>query len=374
MRLMAAGLGSAVGGSILASCAPPEAAAPTQTLAPPSPTPGAPIPAPVATATARPVPAATATSAPAVPTEVKAVARPEILQMYPAVKSQVIYTHHSGVWSGDALEPQALRKMLDATITRLTGLNDAQAAWKALFSPGESIAIKVNVFRNSLIWTHYPLVQAVTASLIDAGIPAEQILIYDAMTSEFETAAYPVNPDGPGVRCRGTDTSYTKGFLVGSSQVKVSDLLLQCDALINMPVLKAHMLSGVSFAVKNHLGTTAYPAALHSFVTSLPQLSLLPEIKDRTRLVVGDILEANLLYNDAWPYWKADYKGDGLMMSFDPLAADAAAFTVLEKLEAGQGHTTGQLKAMAEPWLQSCEAGGVGASSPDHYTLREINL
>ncbi len=362
MRYMGATAATAISGSILASCAPPKAAAPTSTAVPPSPIPpSTPTPLPVPTATAE-------------PTAAKAVGRPDMLKIYPAVKSQVIYTHHSGVWSDKTLEPQALRKMLDASITELTGLTDAQAAWKALFSPEERIALKVNVFRNSVIWTHYPLVQAVAASLIDAGIPAEQILIYDAMTSEFETAEYPVNPDGPGVRCRGTDSSYTKSFRAGYGDVKLSDLLLQCDALINMPVLKAHMLSGVSFAVKNHLGTADNPAMLHGFATSLPQLSLLPEIKNRTRLVVGDILEANLQFANSWPYWEADYKGDGIMLSFDPLAADAAAFTVLQKLETEQGYGTSQLKYMATPWLESCEAGGVGASSPDNYVLQEVNL
>jgi hypothetical protein len=100
----------------------------------------------------------------------------------------------------------------------------------------------------------------------------------------------------------------------------------------------------------------------------------LPEIKDRTRLVVGDILEANLQFTNSWPYWKADYTGDGIMLSFDPLAADAAAFTVLQKLETEQGYGTSQLKYMAKPWLESCEASGVGASSPDNYVLQEINL
>jgi len=359
LRVIAAGVGSAVGGSIVASCAPPKAEAPTQPPAPPSPTPLPPSPAPTAAPTAA---------------EAKASSRGDLIKTYPAAKSQVIYTHHSGVWSGATLQPEALRKMLDATITRLTGLNDAQAAWKALFSPGERIALKVNVFGNSVIWTHYPLVQAVTASLTEAGIPAEQILIYDSMTSEFRTAEYPVNPDGPGVRCRGSDASYSKTFKIGYGDVMLSDLLLGCDALINMPVLKSHMLAGVSFAVKNHLGTTNYPDRLHGFETSLPQLSLLPEIKDRTRLIVGDILEANLQYSGSWPYWKADYKGDGVMMSFDPLAADAAAFEVLQKLETAQGYSTDGLKYMAEPWLKSCEAGGVGASSPENYAVTEIKL
>ncbi len=53
---------------------------------------------------------------------------------------------HAGVWSGKQLDPEALREMLDASITRLTGLEEAKSAWQALFAPDEEIAIKVNAF------------------------------------------------------------------------------------------------------------------------------------------------------------------------------------------------------------------------------------
>ena len=113
------------------------------------------------------------------------------LKFFPTIPSKVIQTHHSGVWSDKTLVPGALRQMLDASITRLTGLNDAREAWAALFKPGERIAIKVNTFRNSRIWTHSPLVLQVTNSLQDAGIPAEQITIYDYKSSELSTAGIP---------------------------------------------------------------------------------------------------------------------------------------------------------------------------------------
>ncbi len=275
LQIMAAGIGGAVSGSVLTGCSSPRPAEPTQTPVPPTPAPTS---------------AATAT----ISSGLKSLRRPEIIKMFPASKSGIVYAHHTGAWSGDALNAGALRQMLDASLTRLTGLTDAAESWRALFDPGERIAIKVNVFGNSLIWTHYPLVQAVTAGLIGAGIPAEQILIYDQLTTEFETAKYAVNPDGPGVRCRGTDGSFTNTFPAGDPSVRLSDLLLQSDALINMPVLKSHMIAGMSFALKNHFGSTDNPSALHQVGQGIPQLNALPVIKDRTRLVIGDLLEANL--------------------------------------------------------------------------------
>jgi hypothetical protein len=48
------------------------------------------------------------------------------------------------VWDGEALAPEAIRQMLNASLTELTGLNDAGEAWVSLFNPGERIAIEVN--------------------------------------------------------------------------------------------------------------------------------------------------------------------------------------------------------------------------------------
>ena len=201
---------------LLAGCSPtqappvtPEAAgttqAPAATVAPTD----TPASAPTNTPTPAPTrpPTATFTPLPAV-----TLRKPEIIKQYPEKPSTVVHTHHAGVWSGEDLVPNAVRQMLDTSITRLTGLNDAREAWRALFDPGERIAIKVNAFRNSLIFTHVPLVTAVTDSLQEAGIPAENIVIYDYYTSELEEAGFAVNPDGPGVRCVGTDRAYSDGF------------------------------------------------------------------------------------------------------------------------------------------------------------------
>jgi len=85
---------------------------------------------------------------------------------------KVVQAHHAGAWEGETLVPGALRQMLDASFRELTGLNDAREAWAALFAPDERIAIKVNAFRNSVIWTHVPLVAAVSDALQEAGFPA----------------------------------------------------------------------------------------------------------------------------------------------------------------------------------------------------------
>ncbi len=109
-------------------------------------------------------PPPTPTPAP-IATPTVTIRRPEIIKFYPDVPSKIVHTHHAGAWDSDALVPEAIRQMLDTSITELTGLDDAGEAWASLFDPGERVAIKVNAFRNSIIWTHVPLVMAVTECL-----------------------------------------------------------------------------------------------------------------------------------------------------------------------------------------------------------------
>ncbi len=317
------------------------------------------------------------------------VSREDVLKFHPDAPSKIVHTHHAGVWTGtptdgsladsaeenNLLVPEALREMLDASITELTGLKKARDAWAVLFSPDERVAIKVNTFRNSLIWTHVPLVTAVTDSLQEAGVPAEQIVIFDYYTSELEKAGFAVNEDGPGVRCYGTESNYTQEGTVKGRNIELSDILLECDALINMPVLKSHMLSGLSFAMKNHYGSISGPSLLHSNIgNAMAELNALSPIKDRTRLIVGDALTACLKYRGAYPYWSSDWTGDSILMSFDPVAIDTMALQMLERLLTDQGGNPAYILAMATPCLEGGAGLGLGTNDPTNIDFKEINL
>jgi uncharacterized protein (DUF362 family) len=345
---------------------PIDAPAPNPTASPsPEPT-DAPAPNPTATASPKP------TEMPS-PTLAAPQDRPEVIQTYPDVKSKVIHTHHAGVWHDDRLEPTALRGLLGASITQLTGMSDAGQAWRALFRPGERVAIKVNAFHNSLVWTHPALVLAIVDALQEAGVAAEQIVIFDYQTRELEEAGYAVNPDGPGVRCYGTDGDYAGDWDVAGRTTQLSRILMDCDALINVPIFKAHNIAGMTFAMKNHYGTIPNPQSYHSSRTmaqGMPALNALPPIYERTRLIVGDMLSGCLHPGRSYPYWEADYEGDSILMSFDPVAHDSVGLEILSEL-LGSG---GGLANRARPWLERGAEIGLGAHAPGDIELTQLNL
>ncbi len=371
LRLMAAGLGPLISSAWLQGCAPPPT--PSSTPIPPTAVPTSPPPTATSPPTATIAP--TATPVPQVVVLPNGIRRPGIIQMYPTAPSTVVHTHHAGVWSSKQLAPKAIREMLDASITKLTGLKDAKAAWQALFRPDEQIAIKVNAFTNSIIWTHVPLVEQVTASLVDAGIPAEKIVVFDYTSDELKTAGFHINPSGAGVRCYGTETDYAAEIrLENGVRVQLSNVLKKADAVINMPVLKSHMIAGLTFALKNHYGSVVYPAGLHSVDNSLPGLNALPDIKDKTRLVIGDILEACLAHEARYPYWRSDYVGDSILMSYDPLAHDRVGMDIFKQLKADQGQDSTSQEGMSQGWFANAGTTGLGANDPKNIKLEEIKL
>ena len=326
-----------------------------------------------AAATRTPRPTSTPTMVPTMPPP-KAYWRPAAARFYPEQKSRVVRARHAQVWEGDTLSVSVLQQMVDSAITGLTGEKDVKAAWLSLFRPDEKIAIKVNAFRNSLVWTHPALVKVVTDSLQTAGIPGEQITIFDYYTRELETAGFPVNEDGPGVRCYGTDQRYAVEWPINGRAFKLSDILGECDALINMPVLKSHMIAGFTFALKNHFGSVSYPDGLHNIEKMLPGLSSLPPIKDATRLVIGDVLEACTRYSDGFPYWEADARGDSILMSYDALAHDTVGLQILCQMAEEKGNSTSAIVGMSEAWLKSMTEAGLGASDLNQIDLQETIL
>jgi hypothetical protein len=296
--------------------------------------------------------------------------------MYPDGPSKVVHTHHAGVWNGENLVPEAIRQMLDASITALTGLSDATAAWAALFAPDEQIAIKVNAFSLSPFWTHVPLVVGVTECLQRAGVAPEQIVIFDRSTGDLENAGFAINRNGPGVRCYGPgfvswDGVDLAGWKVAGLSVQLSEILLNCDALINVPILKAHDLSGISFAMKNHYGTLDRPVDFHfgeRIQRGIAELNALPLIKDRTRLIIGDVLEI------VEPLWESAVLGDSTLMSFDPVAHDAIGLRLFRETEASEGRNAEAAVHLASPWLANGAALGLGTDDPDQIDCVEVTL
>ena len=329
-----------------------------------------PVPTPAPSRTSIPTPTAQPTLAPTLePTVVPAQA---VADIQGAGLSRVVRTFLSGAAAPDprTLDPEAIRKMLDASITKLTGVRDPLDAWRSLFAPGERIAIKVNTISGSSFWTHASLVLAVAETLERIGVPAEQIVIFDRRSRELRGAGYTLNEDGPGVRCYGTEGRYTEGWKIMDTDVKLSDVLLACDALINMPLLKQHSIAGISFALKNHYGSFDKPDRFHGarVTQGVSELNALAPIMERTRLIIGDALAV------CTRNWYSAVAADTLLMSFDPVAVDTVGLQMFRELAQADGGNPAGAERRSKGWLENAELLGVGTNDPNGIDLQEVDL
>jgi hypothetical protein len=181
---------------------------------------------------------------------------------------------------------QVLAAMLGETVVRVTGKATPREGWASLFTPGDVVGL---VPTQALNPTHDELVAAVRAALTDAGVPADNIRA------------------AQGSAARATP----------------------CTALLCMPALKAHWLTGIGTVLKNYIMFAEEPSRYHDASNDLlGEIWLLPHVKDKTRLVLVDALRPLCDKGpQVDPRYLWDYKG--LLAGTDPVAVEAVGLKII---------------------------------------------
>jgi hypothetical protein len=179
-----------------------------------------------------------------------------------------------------------LRRMLDETVIKFTGKTNAVEGWKSLVKTGDTVGLVATPHLNP---THEELIDEVRASLLAAGIPEKSII------------------DGQG----------------GPDKARA------CTALIALPALKAHWLTGIGTVLKNYIMFSGNPDRYHDENSmKLGEIWNLPFVKGKTRLVLVDALvplcdkgpQPDPRYK--WPY-------KGLIAGSDPVAVETVCLKII---------------------------------------------
>jgi hypothetical protein len=180
--------------------------------------------------------------------------------------------------------------------------------------------------------THEEIVAAVRAGLVDAGVPADRIRLAQGGPGKAEA----------------------------------------CTALISLPALKAHWLTGMGTVLKNYITYSGHPSRYHDENNDrLGEIWLLPQVKGKTRLVLVDALRPLCDKGpQPDPRYLWDYKG--LVAGTDPVAVEAVCLKIITaKREALRG----------EPWPLSppplCvqmadKRYGLGTCRMDEITINRV--
>ena len=232
-------------------------------------------------------------------------------------------------------------KLLDRAMQSFYGRDSPLAAWKQVVRPGEVVGLKVNCLSGKGAATNPVLVEAICQRLQQAGTPPRNIVIWDRLNSDLESAGYRVASRQDRIRCIGNDTAGydTELAVYGSAGSLLANTLARtCDAVINLPVLKDHGIVGVTLALKNLFGAIHNPNKYHlnSGDPYVADVNMFPPIRRKVRLTICDGLTAQYEGGPSYmPQWSWPY--NGLMVARDPVALDYTGWQILERKRAEKG-------------------------------------
>ena len=319
-------------------------------------------------ATYTPVPPTPTNPPPPTATPTLSLDRDQLMLHWPAAgTSRVVLVRHDGVWAGGEPDPAIVMQMLDAGIRTLTEVGDVLSVWRAIFDPEEKVLLKVNCIAYGGP-TQPAVTYAVAQRLQDAGLRAENILIFDRTDNELASAGYSLNDGGPGLQCHGTRGEGSEAVL-SQARVRFYQELDACHAIVNLPTPKQHSGAGVSVALKNHYGSVNRPGSLHGGLCdpAIAELNAQPNIRDKTRLIVGAALSVSP--RD----WNRPERENSLLLSFDPVALDTVARDILVRHRQNSGMDAGFLVDGARH-LGTAQNLNLGATESSLIDLQEVVL
>jgi uncharacterized protein (DUF362 family) len=280
--------------------------------------------------------------------------------------------------AGSSLDSGRLLKMLDRVVQALYLTDSPLEAWKKVARPGEVVGLKVNGLAGRGVSTSVLLVQVLCERLQEAGIPQKNIVIWDRLNADLESAGFRVASHQHRIRCFGNDTlGYEEELATyGSVGSCVSKTLTQvCDAVINLPVLKDHGIAGVTVALKNMFGAIHNPNKYHLNAGDpyIADVNMLPPIREKLRLHICDATTAQYEGGPSYmPQWTWPY--DALLMSRDPVALDYTGWQILEQKRSEKGMKSLRALGRAPEYIATASDAHhrLGTSDPSKIEVVEV--
>ena len=268
--------------------------------------------------------------------------------------------------SDRSIDVKVASDMIMQGVRAFTGMSSDAAAWKKLFKPTDVVGIKVNCLFGKGASTRPEVVSALIGGLLLAGVKEDNVIIWDRNDREMTRAGFVINR-GAGVKVCGTEGDYeAEPTVVGSFSGRMSKILTEkITAIINMPVLKDHSISGVTCAMKNHYGSHNNPGDHHGNGCDpfMAELNAVPAIREKTRLIICDALSP--LANGGpgmRPEFIWEYRS--MLIAADPVAMDYQGWQIIEARRKEIGLRTLAQDGRPPKFITTAASLGLGTDDP----------
>jgi len=259
-------------------------------------------------------------------------------------KSKIVVVRSSDVIRASGkVNTELLARTVEQGLCRLTSEEEPADAISHFYSPKDKIGLKVNCLAGRMASTHPEIALVVADLLKTIGIKDKNIVVWDRSSRELKEIGFPLNANGSGPRCFGTDAQgvgYSQELInykqIGSLLSRVMESFTNVQ--VNLPVLKDHSLSGVTCALKNYFGAVHNPNKYHDdgcdpFIADLNQV---PQIREQQRLVVCDALRVQFNGGPSYhPQWAENF--GGIIVGEDPVAVDFVGYQIIDRIRRKHG-------------------------------------
>lgn len=274
-------------------------------------------------------------------------------------------------------KPEAAREMVNRAVMELSGRNDLAQAWRAFVHPNDRVAIKVNGLGLRNMASNKEVVEAIAEGLVAAGVPANQITVYDQWQGFLSATRVSARALPAGVRVTTHNGERLSGETrVPSGRTQYALPLLEATAVIGVPLIKDHSLCGFTGAMKNLThGSIKNPEDFHRHLCS-PQIAELynhDAIRTRARLHIMDAFKA--VYHGG-PRDNPEHRVpmEAVLASTDPVALDRIGSDIVDELRRQHRMTTLAQRGLPPRYIDAAGTLGLGVSDRARIDLRAVNL
>lgn len=301
-----------------------------------------------------------------------------------AAPGKIVKVSKSDTLMPNRLFPKAdaAQMMLERALTELTGETDINKAMGRFVHKDDKVAIKMNGIAGqtgATMGTNKELILPIVAAVIAAGVPPQNIMVYEQYNSFFNGTRVNAKNLPPGVQMSvhaNKDATMPEIRVLGI-RTKFVRQLTDATAVINVSLIKDHSICGYTGCLKNIThGSTINPHDFHQHNAS-PQIATLYAqdiVKSRVRLHITDGFK--LIYDEGPLDKNPDRRvpHEAVYATTDPVAMDTIGWNEVEKWRKDK-HLPSLVKAGREPtYIKVAGDLGLGVADKDQIRLREITL
>lgn len=274
------------------------------------------------------------------------------------------------------------RTMLERALTELTGEIDLVRALGRFVHKDDKVAIKMNGIAGqtgATMATNKELILPAVEALIELGVPAGNITVYEQYNSFFRGTRVSEKNLPPGVKTNvhANKDATMKEISVLGVKTKFVRALTEATAVINFGLIKDHSICGYTGTLKNIThGSTINPHDFHAHGAS-PQIAALyaqDVVKSRVRLHITDGYK--VIYDEGPLDKNPDRRvpHEAVYATTDPVAMDVIGWQVVDQFRKEKRMKT-LVEAKREPtYIYNAAELGLGIADINQIRMREITL